>query len=339
MSRLRYLMAPAIMLFVATGAMADNATVNFGVKADMPSLRDSKSKDTFKVSIADTQVKTTFNLTCQSGSRGLITRQDEACAVAGDGSIINPNNKAEVPRVKYSGGLVVKDDGYTDGRSIVVNYLSVGSVPASSDTFGGSLILKPEVPSAGALSFGENIIAGLKKKAGLDGGTDIIDDRTDTIEFSNFSTPSAGLPSDKGCGWRGSGVYAYQTSSWFLKLEGDCNGKKYVLTGNMPWVDTEDGNARYDLTLTLPSQKVASDDALFADAANNDALFSQADGISGSITMKLGSTVSVQVDGKPEDVPSSIDASGTLNGQNVPLDVVRSMASVLAVLSRTFFGA
>lgn len=226
-----------------------------------------------------------------------------------------------------------------DGRSIVVNYLSLGSVPASSDTFGGSLILKPDVPSAGALGFGENVIEGLKKKVGYTEGKEIIDERTDTIEFSNFSTPSSGLPSDKGCGWRGSAVYAYQTSSWFLKLEGDCSGKKYVLTGNMPWVDTEDGNARYDLTLTLPSQAVSSDAALFADATNNDALFATADGISGTITMKLGSPVTVQVDGKPEDVPSSIDASGTLTGQNVPVEVVRSLATVMAVLSRTFFGA
>lgn len=335
---MKYLLASVALGCMVSAALAENPTVTFGLVADMPSLRDAKAKDLFSVSIVDAQVKTTLKLTCLSGSHGFIIRKDESCAIAGNGYVFFPGN-VEKPRVKYSGGFIVKSDGFTDGRTITANYLSVGGVPASTDTFNGSMILKPESPSAGALSFGEGIIAGLKKKAGLDGGNDIIDDRTDTVEFSNFSTPSGGLPSDKGCAWRGSEVYAYQTSAWFLKLEGDCGGKKYTLTGNMPWVDTEDGNARYDLTLTLPSKNVSSDAALFADATNNDALFATADGISGTITMKLGSNVTVQVDGKPEDVPSSIDATGTLTGQNVPVEVVRSLAVVLAVLSRTFFGS
>ena len=347
------LMAAAFALLSLTtaSAYAENSIINLKISADMPTLRDKNKQDTFVVTVIDganvdgqgkaiPQIKTVFGLKCQAGSSkwGGLKRTDEACAVAGTGSIINPNNKQELPRVKYSGGLVVKSDGVTDGRSIIVNYLTLGTVPASSDTFGGTLILKPEVPSGGALDFGKNVIEGLKKKVAGD-GTTIIDDRTDTIEFSNFATPSAGMPSDKGCVWRGSGVYAYQTSSWFFKLEGTCNGKAYNLIGNMPWTDTDDGNARYDLTLTLPSAKVASDDALFADSASNGDLFAQADGISGSLIMKLGATVTVKVDGKDEEVPSSIEAEGSLNGQNVPVEVVRSLSSVMAVLSRTFFGS
>jgi hypothetical protein len=336
----RFLLTSIALLALATSAMAENSTVNLRVIADMPSLRDAKAKDIFNVTIDDAQVKTTLHLTCQSGAKGLILRKDEACAVTGTGAIINPTTKAEIPRVKYSGHFIVKPDGYTDGRTLAANYLSVGSVPASSDAFGGSMILKPEIPSAGAIKFGENIVAGLKKKAGLDSGnSSIIDERTDTVEFSNFSTPSSGLPSDKGCAWRGSAVYAYQTSSWFLKLEGDCTGRKYSLTGNMPWVDTDDGGARYDLTLMLPSAAISSDAALFAENTSNAALFAAADGISGTLNMKLGSSVTVQVDGQPEEVPSSIEANGTLTGQNVPVEVVRSMALVLGILSRTFFGS
>lgn len=334
----RLLLSSIALMALTTGALAENSTLNFSVVADMPSLRDVKAKDSFKVTIADAQVKTVLNLTCQSGSYGLIIRKDEACAVTGTGAIINPTTKAEIPRVKYSGGFIVKSDGYTDGRNMSANYLSVGSVPASTDYFGGSLILKPEQPSAGAIKFGEGILAALQKQAGMD-DQGIIDQRTDTVEFSNFSTPSSGLPSDKGCAWRGSAVYAYQTSSWFLNMQGDCTGRKYSLTGNMPWVDTDDGGARYDLTLMMPTSGVASDDALFANSTDNNALFAQADGVSGSIIMKLGSTVTVQVDGKPEEVPSSIEASGTLTGQNVPIEVVRSMSAVLGVLSRTFFGS
>ena len=41
----------------------------------------------------------------------------------------------------------------------------------------------------------------------------------------------------------------------------------------------------------------------------------------------------------PSKVASEIDASGTLNGQNVPIEAVRSLGTIIGVLSRTFFGA
>ena len=333
----RSMFGVAFAALLSSTALAENVVVDFKVKADMPSLRDKKALDTFKVSIADGQVKTNFDLQCQGGSKGLIFRTDEACTVTGTGAVINPANKMELQRAKYSGGFTVKADGYTDGRTIAVNYLTLGNVPASSDAFGGTLILKPDAPSSGAMAFGESVIAGLKKKAGADGGL-TVNTATDTIEFSNFTTPSSGWPSDKGCSWRGSGVYTYQNSTWFLKLDGDCNGKKYNLTGNMPWVDLDNGDARYDLTLALPSAAMSTDQALFTDAAAGD-LFATADGINGSIVMKLGSPVTVKVEGQDEEVPSSIDASGTLSGHNIPVEVVRSLSTVLGVLARTFFGA
>ena len=95
----------------------------------------------------------------------------------------------------------------------------------------------------------------------------------------------------------------------------------------------------YDLTLTLPSADAASDDALFAAPSGDTDLFAAADGISGQIIMKEGGKVTVEVDGQPEELASEIDASGTLNGQNVPLEAVRSLATLIGVMSRTFFGA
>ena len=45
--------------------------------------------------------------------------------------------------------------------------------------------------------------------------------------------------------------------------------------------------------------------------------------------------------GKPiaDKLATEIDATGTLTGQNVPLEVVRSFGTIIGVLSRTFFGA
>jgi hypothetical protein len=40
-----------------------------------------------------------------------------------------------------------------------------------------------------------------------------------------------------------------------------------------------------------------------------------------------------------DKVASEIDATGTLSGQNVPLEAVRSLGTIIGVLSRTFFGA
>ena len=116
----------------------------------------------------------------------------------------------------------------------------------------------------------------------------LIDQRVDTIQLSNFTIPSAGLPSDKGCVWNGNFVYAYQTESWFIEVTAKCNGKDYPLKGNMPFTETPNvGNQhQYDLMLTLPSADVGTDDALFAKPEGDADLFAAADGITGQIIMK-----------------------------------------------------
>lgn len=327
--------ALALLLFSSATALAAD-TVNFAMKASMPSLRDVKLKDSFEVTLSDKQVDTTLKITCQGAIGGIITSQSESCAVTGNGALINPANGQKLQRTQYAGGWVVKSDGFTDGASLAVNYLALGKVAASNGRFAGSMMLKPENPSTAASLLRDTILKKIKTAE-----TGLIDERVDTIQFNNFTVPSAGLPSDKGCVWNGNMVYSYQTESWFIEVNAKCAGKDFPLKGNMPFTATPNvGNQnQYDLTLTLPAADIGTDDALFAAPTGDADLFAAADGISGQIIMKESGYVDVEVDGQPEKVASDIDASGTLTGQNVPIEAVRSFGVIMGVLSRTFFGA
>jgi hypothetical protein len=311
-------------------------TVNFTMKASMPSLRDDSAKDIFTVGLSDKQVETSFKITCQAAQAGIISGQAESCAVTGTGALINPANGQKLPRTQYSGGWVVKSDGFSDGANLATNYLALGKVAASNSRFAGSMMLKPEVPSTGASLLRDTILKRMKTtESGL------IDERVDTIQFNNFTVPSAGLPSDKGCVWNGDMVYSYQTESWFMDVRAKCAGKEYPLKGNMPFTATPNvGNQnQYDLTLTLPAVDAASDEALFTAPEGDADLFATADGITGQIIMKESAYVDVEVDGAPEKVASEIDATGNFSGQNVPLEAVRSFGTIVGILARTFFGA
>jgi hypothetical protein len=318
-------------------AQAVPATVEFGTVATMPTLTDPSKKDTFVVTLADAQVSTTLELECTAGyTTLLIMRSDKTCAVSGSGSIVNPNTKALLPRTQYAGGYVVRGDGFTDGAGISINYLAVGQVPASTQTFAGSMNLKPEITSSGASALRDAVLQGLGAQAG--GG--VIDQRVDTVDLSDLFIPSAGLPSDKGCTWSGNMVFAYQTESWFMDLTANCAGTEYNLKGNMPWTDTPnvENQTQYDLTLTLPSATTQGDDALFA-SSGDDSLFAAADGISGQIIMKESKHVTIDIDGVATETPSQVDASGSLTGTNVPIEVVRSLGTLFGLLSSNLFGA
>lgn len=313
-------------------------TVNFTMKASQKSLRDESEKDSFTVTLSDKQVETVYRITCQSAVAGIISGQSESCAVTGNGALINPNNGQKLQRTQYAGGWVVKSDGFTDGANLSVNYLALGKVPASNASFGGSMMLKPEVPSTGASLLRDMVLKRMKKvESGL------IDERVDSVQFSNFSTPSAGLPSDKGCIWNGDMIYSYQTESWFMDLKVKCDKAEFALKGNMPFTATPNVGSQnqYDLTLTTPSKgsDPATDEALFAEATGDADLFAAADGVTAQIIMKESGYVDVEVDGAPEKVASEIDATGTFTGNNVPIDLVRSFATIVAIMSRTFFGA
>ncbi len=309
--------------------------VTFTMKASMPSLREASATDTFTVGIADKQVVTTLNIKCQGATSGMISGRNESCAVTGNGALVNPANGQKLQRTQYAGGWIVKGDGYTDGTNLKTNYLALGKVSASDGGFAGTMMLKPENPSTGASLLRDTVLKRLKAKdAGL------IDQRVDTIQFNNFTTPSAGLPSDKGCVWNGDMVYSYQTTSWFIDLSTKCGGKEFKLKGNMPFTVTPNvGNQhQYDLVMTLPTD-TASDEALFTAPTGDQDLFAAADGISGQIIMKESGYVDVEVDGAMDKVASEIDATGTLTAQGLPIEAVRSFATIMGVLARTFFGA
>ncbi|MFT3988624.1 hypothetical protein [Aestuariivirga sp.] len=327
--------AIAAILLSAIPAFA-NDTVNFTMTASQPSLRDNSLKDTFAVGLSDPKVITEFKLTCEGAQGGIISSTDETCAVTGNGALINPSNGQKLQRTQYSGGWIVKSDGFTDGAQMAVNYLALGKVPASSGRFSGSMMLKPENPSTTATLLRDSILKKIKST-----NTGLIDERVDTIQFNNFTVPSAGLPSEKGCVWNGDMVYSYQTESWFMDVSTKCSGKEYKLKGNMPFTETPNvGNQhQYDLTLTLPSGDESSDDALFVKPTGDADLFAAADGISGQIIMKESAYVDVDTDGQTDKVASQIEATGSLTGQNVSLEAVRSLGVIIGVLSRTFFGA
>ncbi len=323
-----------LLLTVAAAHAAD--TVNFTMKASMPSLRDAENKDSFTIGLADAKVETGLKIICQAATAGIVSGQAESCAVTGNGALVNPANGAKLQRTQYSGGWIVKSDGFTDGANLAVNYLALGKVPASNGRFAGTMMLKPDVPSTGASLLRDTILKRVKKtESGL------IDERVDTVQFNNFTVPSAGLPSDKGCVWNGDMVYSYQTTSWFIDVRAKCSGKEFPLKGNMPFTETPNvGNQhQYDLVLTLPSVDAGTDDALFAAPEGDTDLFATADGISGQIVMKESGYVDVEVDGKVDKLPTEIDATGSFNGQNVPLEAVRSFGTIVGVMARTFFGA
>jgi hypothetical protein len=341
----RTVLAAALLslLTVPTLATAEApAAVTFSGDANMPSLRDPKQHDKFTITVSDAQVITAFGIECTAGRSALggLVKANEECAVSGNGSIINPRDPSQqFPRTQYSGGYMVQPDGATDMSKVAVNYLPVGKVPASTANLKGVIQLKPENPSPTAGMLKAAILKHLQ--AQVVDSTALVDNRVDTVELSGLFIPSAGFASDKGCTWRGSMAFAYQTDSWFMDLTATCDGQDYVLKGNMPWVDSPGAQDRtqYNLTLTLPSPEATGDAAMFASPTGDSDMFAAANGISGTIMMEESQYVDTMVDGQMEHLPSRSKISGSITGQAVPLDTVRSFANLIAILARTFFGA
>ncbi len=331
---------PVAIPSLALAQAAPAATVTFTTLADMPTLTDNSKQDSFTVGLTDAQIKTQLIINCTAGHTDLfVVRKDKVCAFqnGSGGSINNPKTNQWLPRTQFLGSYTVTSDGTTDGKAMSVNYLALGTVAASQQQFGGSLNLKPQLTSTGAAGLKDLV---LKKLQGT--STSPINTAVDTIDFNQFFVPGAGLPSDKGCTWSGNAIFAYQTYSWFFKVNAVCADKTYQLSGNMPFTNSpgKTDQAQYDLVLTLPSAQNVSDDALFAPAAGGDGdLFATADGISGQIIMKNSNNVDVTVDNDKITTPMNVDASGSFTGNNVPLEVVRSFATLIGLLPSTFFGA
>ncbi|HEX4296725.1 MAG TPA: hypothetical protein VHZ56_01760, partial [Devosia sp.] len=289
---------------LALAQAAPAATVQFTTVADMQTLKDVSKQDHFTVGLTDAQIKSNIILSCTAGHTDLfVIKKDKVCAFQnGSGSsIVNPKNGQLLPRTQFVGSYTVTADGTTDGTAMSLNYLALGTVPASQAQFGGSLNLKPELTSTGAAGLKDLV---MKKLQGS--STSPINTAVDTIDFNHFFVPGAGLPSDKGCTWDGNAVFAYQTYSWFFKISAQCADKTYQFTGNMPFTNTPNTSdqTQYDLVLTEPSSTNSSDDALFANAGNDGDLFATVDGIAGQILMKNSNNVTVTVDNNPVTTPA-----------------------------------
>lgn len=345
------LLATALSL-MASASLAQSApvTVNLTGAADMPSIADKDALDHFNFTVSDVQFSTSFKLECTgAGHQALMfIRKDRICAFqkGSDGAIINPKTNQSIPRAQYVGSYTVTKSGLTDAETLAVNYLAASTalVSESNIRFGGSLNLKPEQSSTGAAGLKAAI---LSKLAGA--GEGLTNDAIDTIDFNNFVVPSPGMPTSMGqeVTWSGNAAYSYQTYSWYFNLKAVYKNQTYALQGNMPFTgdsETEGGISYYDAVLSLPttgtgSPVVNSFDDLFSDASAGTDLFQQADGISAHIEMQNTRIVATKVDDETIKTPGRVTVtSGTFTGQGVPVEVVRSFATIIALLPATFFG-
>lgn len=334
MKRTFFGLAGITALLVASTVLAQEppSTVTMKLVADMPSLTDPSKLDNFAVQLTDAQIDTTLVWRCSAGRTELLfVRHDKECGLQtqSKGLVKNPNTGNWQPRTSWIGKYTVRADGTTEGRSLEIQY-----TPGDSRLqFGGSMNLKPELTSSGAAGLKDLVLGRLQS------GGEVIDERVDTIDLNSFFIPSAGMPSDKGCTWQGNGVFSYQTFSWFWKIGAVCGDQRYDFTGNMPFLgDTDvEGETTYNVVLTLAGDGVQSDDALFAES-EDDALFAQVTGITGTITMQNTRVVEIKLDNEPLKTPAHVEATGTLNGTGVPLNVVRSFATLIALTPGTFVG-
>lgn len=337
--------AAALAAMIVTGAQAQES-VDFKLTGNQQSLRDPSKLDEYSITLSDREVLTQLAVSCQAGASkfGGLVRTDEKCEVKGNGSVVNPSSGEKLPRTQYLGGYVIdaKRDGVTDMASIKVNYLAIGNIQPSAGNFGGNAVLLPENPPPSVAAMKQMLDAQLRGAAGA-GDQVVINDAMDSVKLENFQTPSAGFPSDKGCVWNGDMVYAYATESWLMDLTARCGDQTFTLQGNMPWVDVEgesDHNAKYVLNLTVPTASGASDAGMWMTASGDDALFATANGIKGTIKMQQTGLVKVEIEkGVFDDVATQMEAKATFTGTGLPLGVVRSFATMMSVLARTFYGA
>lgn len=318
---------------VAVAAQSATETATLKMDISQPSLFSADRKDVFKGTVDDRSGMTSLEITCSAGASAWLglSRIDEACAVAGNGTIKNPNNPAQsLPRISYSGGFTVEaaSDGFTNANTILANYLRAGSAGAENSSFKGNLVMAPENPSASARALGDSLIKRLQETAT---GTEAVTYNTqiDSIRFENFTIPHVGQRDSVSCSWTGDAIYAYANEAWQMKFEVTCGDKSFGLEGNMPLAEAPAGGAHqqeYQLNLVLPGAG-GGDPFAAADP------FAVVDGVTG--TIRLSNSGRATDDGVYEKVL----VEGELVGVGVPLELTRGFGEILVVLGRTWFGA
>lgn len=334
MSRLVALSALAVTL-AAPGAFAQSVaeTVTFTMQGQQPSLFDSDRQDVYRSSIDDRSGTTDFEVTCSAGASAWLglSRIDEACAIAGNGIIKNPNNPAQtLPRIAYMGGFTIDadSDGYTDVSTILANYLRAGAAGAENKTFGGNVVMMPENPSQSAMALSNRLLDNLRETAT---GTTSVEFSTeiDSIRFENFTIPHVGLANTESCSWTGDAIFAYANNSWQMELDVKCGDQAFRLEGNMPLTDAPAGSnhgQEYNINLVLPGAG-GGDPFAAADP------FATVDGLTGQL--RISNSGRSTEDG----VYESVKVEGELTGQGLPLELVRGYGEILGIFARTFFGA
>ncbi len=323
------------ILLGALPALAQGApeTVTLTMEINQPSLFDSNRRDTFRSVIDDRLGTTRLEVECSAGTSALfgLSRTDEACAVSGSGTIKNPNNPSQsVPRVDFSGGFTIvgAQDGFTDMRTIAVGYRRVGSAPQEATTFGGSLGMMPESPSASALEIGRNALAYLQQNAGANAPVEY-DTRIDAISFNNLMVPHVGQANSVPCSWTGDWIYSYAAESWNGAFDITCGSERFRLEGNMSLGEAPAGashNEEYVINLIVPGGAGGGDPFAAPDP------FATVDGITGTLAMTNSGRAT------QDGVYTNVAVTGQITGTNVPLEVVRGWAQIVAVLARSFMG-
>jgi hypothetical protein len=317
----------------STLAQAQSATetVKFGLTVFQPSLFDSDQRDTFAGVIDDRSGTTTLNIECSAGASAWLglSRIDEACSTSGSGAIKNPNNPAQtLPRISYSGGFTIEaaSDGYTDGATILANYLRAGSAGAENSHFGGNLVMKPENPSASARALGDRLLENLKETAT---GTQTVEysNEIDSIRFEGFTVPHVGGRDPVSCSWTGDAIFAYANEAWQMAFDVTCGDQTFRLEGNMPLVDVsgQKWQQEYQINLVLPGEG-GGDPFAAADP------FAAVDGVTGVLRLSNSGRAS------EAGVYERVSVEGDLIGTGVPLELVRGFGQIMVIFGRTWFG-
>ncbi len=329
-----------LTLALATTAMAGmpafaestQETVSVTIEASQPSLFDKKMNDTYQGTIDDRSGTTNLAVECSAGSSAIwgLVRSDETCKVTGSGSIKNPNNPAQaVQRLNIAGGYTIrgKEDGYTPMNTLKADYVRVGSAGAESTTFGGSLTMMPESPSATAMALGNSVIEALKQKAAGTGETVEYNTQIDSITFRDFTVPAVGLPGSVSCKLTGDWIYSYAAEAWQGAFDATHDGKNYRLEGSMPLVSAQSGDHDEEYIVNLIIPGAGGGDPFAAPDP-----FATVDGISGTLFMKNSGR---STEG---DVYETVSVKGELVGTGVPLECVRAWGQTVIIFGRTFFG-
>ncbi len=337
MKRLSLLLVACLAFAVIAGSAfaQDQVKVHFKLSINQPTLFDDKAQDSFQGSLDDALGTVTLNWRCSAGQKGILGfgRADETCAImdqAGDpkstGVLKSPTDPTKTKKwVDYTGGFVIeaKKDGYTDMTALKADYGLSGSVKSSS--YGGTVTMLPDNPTADVLALAQKAIEYAKKKAG--GTTVEINTKIDPIQFNNLVVPESGQKGSVACSLKGPVIYAYATDAFQTELAATCGSNSFQLNGNMSIVDApagSDHDQEYQINLIM--------------GEGNGDPFAEADPF--AVVTGFTGTLNLKNSGRESDgVYQNVEIEGDIIGTGLPPELVRAYAQILLTFPRYYFGA